>query len=82
MPDQLHCFNCEYTWFPRYKRKSGLRKCPNCGVSGEYEVLSWWQQSNTKYYGKGRMAGNERIGCGYFTFLIIILALILRVFFM
>ncbi|NHZ85593.1 MAG: hypothetical protein GWP19_06905 [Planctomycetia bacterium] len=81
MPDQLRCFNCEHTWFPRYQRNPGLRKCPNCGVSGKYEVLSWWQQSNPKYYGKGRMTGDERIGCGYFTLLIIILVLLSSIFF-
>ena len=79
MPDQLHCFNCDYTWFPRYKKSSGLRKCPNCGVLGEYEVLSWWQQGNTKYYGKGRTAGEERTGCGCFVLLIFILVAVFSI---
>lgn len=76
MPDQLHCFKCNHTWFPRYKKKAGLRKCPHCGTIGEYEVLKWHQQSNTKYHGKGNASGTEKTGFGCSLMLVTVILLI------
>lgn len=79
MPDQLHCLNCDYTWFPRYKKKPGLRKCPKCGYTGDYEVLKWNKQNNSKYHGKGNQAGSERTGCGFILLLSVCILLIVLI---
>lgn len=80
MPDQLHCLKCGHTWFPRYKKKSRLRKCPNCGSYGKYEVLKWWKQGNSKYFGSGKPAGSERLGCGFFIIALLFLILLIFLF--
>lgn len=80
MPDACRCLICGHKWFPRYRKSNDLRKCPNCRKKGQYEVLSWYQQTNPKYFGKGRPAGSERVGCGCFLLISISLFLIGTIF--